>query len=141
MVSRSAESDINRDKTPQERCRRKSDSGLYVKPVETDVMFARLRQVESRLLERERRQPLQGEIANQVPEVSGEILQETSSGFEMSTSFKYPIQETMKGYEKGMFCTLTFSLFQLKEFCLNSLSLLKLKGFICQISNSSLKAL
>lgn len=68
---RSIESDGQHEKLPQERCRRKSDSGLYVKPVETDVMFTRLRQVERSLfLQRQRTLELESEIKNQAVKVT-----------------------------------------------------------------------
>ena len=63
-------SNIDDDKQPQERCRRKSDSDLCVKPVETDVTYLRLQQAEDRLLclEREKREQLESEIKNETAE-------------------------------------------------------------------------
>ena len=71
MIFRFVESNVNLDKQPQERCQRKSDSYLHIKPVETDVTFMRLRQVESRLLlERERRQQIESESKSETAAVS-----------------------------------------------------------------------
>ena len=70
-MSRYIESNCKHGALPRERCRRKSDSGLYVKPVETDVLFTRLRQVERSLfLERERTLVLESEIKSQAVKVA-----------------------------------------------------------------------
>lgn len=62
-------SNIDDNKQPQERCRRKSGSDLCVKPVETDVTYLRLQQAECRLsLEQEKREQLESEIKNQSAE-------------------------------------------------------------------------
>lgn len=87
---------MNLGKQPQERCRRKSDSYLHIKPVETDVTFMRLRQVESRLLlERERRQHIESENKSETAVVSdGE-----ETGEEI---YAVAAPETMTGMASGM---------------------------------------
>lgn len=95
-MSRFVESNVNLDKQPQERCRRKSDSDLHIKPVETDVTFMRLRQVESRLLlERERRQQLERENKSETATVSdGENTRDEI--------YATAAPETATGMESGM---------------------------------------
>ena len=77
-MSRFVESNVDLDKHPQERCRRKSDSDLHIKPVETDVTFMRLRQVERLLLERERKQQIEREHKSDAADKVSDVAPETT---------------------------------------------------------------
>ena len=96
-MSRFIESNVDLDKHPQERCRRKSDSDLYIQPVETDVTFMRLRQVESRLLlERERRQQIEREHKSDSDTASD--VEDTRD----ETVYAAAAPKTTTGMESGM---------------------------------------